>query len=287
MLRRFLSFIALSTLLCGPGMAATAPPAGSATAQPAALSIPPVLSVPLRGGLSLIKRFQGPSGLTGWIMRDQTGTYYPFFTTPDGKVLISGALINSNGVNLSRMYENLYAPKVNLIKLWKRFEGSTYVIEGPKSNPKHVIYVVMDPNCIFCHLFWLAIQPYVKAGLQVRWVPVGFLKPSSLNKAAEILMKGAPALVKDEQNFNVKTESGGINGMAPSAKVSQELSANYALMKDALVRGTPGIFYKDNNGVVLRKVGMPLMSELPAITGLPAQKETNKELNQFLKRLSL
>jgi thiol:disulfide interchange protein DsbG len=284
MLRRFISAIASSLLLCGLGFAANAP---TIAQQGTSFNIPSVLSVPMRGGLSIIKRFQGPSGLTGWIMKDQNGSYYPMFTTADGKVLISGALINTHGENLSRMYENLYAPKVSLTKLWAQFQKSTYIIEGPKTHPKHVIYAVMDPNCIFCHLFWLAIHPYVKAGLQVRWVPVGFLKPSSLNKAAEILMKGEPALVKDERNFNVKSESGSITGMPPSAKVSQELSANFALMKAALVRGTPGIFYKNKNGIVLRHVGMPMISELPAITGMPAQKETNKELNQFLKRLSL
>lgn len=283
MLRRLLSTLALSALFISVASAANAPAAASDGGN---LSIPAVLSVPMRGGLSIIKRFQGPSGLTGWLMKEPSGQYIPLFTTSDGKVLIAGALINAKGTNLSRMYKDLYAPKLDLTALWARFQKSAYVIEGPKHSA-HSIYVVMDPNCIFCHMFWLALQPYVKAGLQVRWVPVGFLKPTSPNKAAEILIKGTSALVKDEKKFDDRSENGGINGMSPTPKVKAELASNFALMQAAEVTGTPGVFYKNSKGVIVRHVGMPPVSDLPAITGLPAQKETNKTLNQFLKRLSL
>lgn len=71
------------------------------------------------------------------------------------------------------------------------------------ATSKNVIYVFFDPNCVFCHFAWKALQPYVKAGLQVRWVPVGFLKPTSAQRAAAIREAKTPtqALDFNEQHF--------------------------------------------------------------------------------------
>jgi thiol:disulfide interchange protein DsbG len=141
----------------------------------------------------------------------------------------------------------------------------------------------MDPNCIFCHMLWIALKPYEAAGLQVRWIPVGFLQKDSSAKAAAILTDGEPALEQCQQHFNVQTESGGIDGIAITPAMRAKLASNLQLMRLAGVEGTPGVFYKDAAGHVMRQDGMPSLSELPKITGLPPQPETDPQLARFSK----
>jgi thiol:disulfide interchange protein DsbG len=139
----------------------------------------------------------------------------------------------------------------------------------------------MDPNCIFCHLLWIALKPYESAGLQVRWIPVGFLHEDSAAKAAALLTGGESAFTQLQEKFDEKAESGGIAGIAITPELKSALNANLALMRDARVQGTPGIFYRDAGGHVRRQSGMPSLADLPGITGLPSQPETDPELAQF------
>jgi hypothetical protein len=79
------------------------------------------------------------------------------------------------------------------------FENAPAIVEGAAGkNVKSTIYVFMDPNCIFCHYAWKAFQPYEAAGLQVHWIPMGFLKPDSAGKAAALLQaQDGPALMHE------------------------------------------------------------------------------------------
>jgi thiol:disulfide interchange protein DsbG len=61
------------------------------------------------------------------------------------------------------------------------------------------------------------------------------------------------------------------------------LVANQQIMRDSTMSGTPGIFYKDAEGHVRRKQGMPELYELPGITGLPVQPQTDPRLDRFNK----
>ena len=203
------------------------------------------------------------------------------YTTSDGQTLVVGELVSSNGQNLSELYADRYVPSPELTAVWADLEKATVVVTGPKEGSKSFIYVIMDPNCIFCHLLWIALKPYEAAGLQVRWVPVGFLHEDSTAKAAALLQGGESAFEQSQQRFDVQAESGGIKGIAVTPELRTKLESNLQIMEQARVRGTPGIFYKDAAGHVMRRDGMPSMSELPDITGLPEQPETDPQLARF------
>jgi thiol:disulfide interchange protein DsbG len=47
------------------------------------------------------------------------------------------------------------------------------------------------------------------------------------------------------------------------------------------IAGTPGIVWRDKQGKIQVKSGMPRLSELAGMTGLPAQKEDDPELAKF------
>lgn len=254
---------------------AVAPLAAQAAFDGAA---PAALNAPLQAGFTIEKRFMAPSGLTGWVLQDPSGQYNVYFTTADGQLMIAGALVNSAGDNLTQRFAELHIPKPDLTALWGKFEKSAWVASGELENPKSVIYAVMDPNCIFCHYLYLALQPYEEAGLQVRWIPVGFLHEDSPNKAAEILLNGEAAL--DTQQAKYGTEEMP-KGIAVTPELQAKLDANQALMREAQITGTPGILYKDAAGNVIKANGMPPLAQLPGITGLPEQPQTNPALDRF------
>lgn len=167
--------------------------------------------------------------------------------------------------------------------LFAQLEKADAVQEGP-SRAGRVLYVFFDANCFYCHLTWKALQPYEAAGLQVRWVPVAYQQPSSVGRAAAIMQAAdrAAALRRNEVGYNPAKFDGGI---APATNVSKALAAgfqaNTRLMRTFGAPGTPAMAWKDTTGNVRFKVGVPRLSELPQITGLPAQPNDDPELAEF------
>jgi len=164
-------------------------------------------------------------------------------------------------------------------------QNATSVVEGASgADVKTTIYVFMDPNCIYCHFTWKALQPYEAHGLQVHWIPLGFLKPDSLGKAAALLHDAHPAdaLRETEMKYVVKTESGGIAPMATiPADIAAKLKANMALFEKAGFEGTPTVIYKDAHGKWIDIDGMPKLSTLPVILNLPKQTLNDPELKLY------
>lgn len=276
---KFKLLIAGCSVLLALSADAQAPVADTAPATSA--SAPPALRYPLQHGFHIVRSFKAVSGLTGWVLKDPDGEYRVLYSTADGRTLIAGALYASNGDLLSEQYSAQYVPQPDLSALWSQLDKAQTISTGATDNPKSQIYVIMDPNCIYCHLLWKALKPYQAAGLQVKWIPVGFLHEDSEDKAVALLRGGSAAFEQSQQTFDEKAESGGIVGIKPTPEERTELEANLQLMKDANIQGTPGIFYKDHAGKVVRKDGMTMMGELPGITGLPAQPETDPELKPF------
>jgi thiol:disulfide interchange protein DsbG len=165
------------------------------------------------------------------------------------------------------------------------FQSATAIVEGASgSNVKSTLYVFMDPNCIYCHLVWKALQPYEAAGLQVHWIPMGFLKADSEGKAAALLeAKDGAALLKElETHYSEKDESGGI---APLAHVPPadhaKLNNNIKLFQDLGFDGTPTLIYQGSGGRWADVSGLPKLSDLPGMLNLPAQPITDPELQRY------
>ena len=267
--------------LIGLVQAAQSPaPARAATAveEPAPA---PALEVPVQRGFHVIRTFKAASGLTGWVLRGPDGDYTLVYTTPDGQTLLAGDLLTRSGQDLTEQYTEQYVPAPDLTALWPQLQNANVVVAGTLRAPKSTIYVIMDPNCIYCHMLWIALKPYEAAGLQVRWIPVGFLHEDSAVKAAALLRGGEAALEQCQQHFDLSTESGGIAGIRITPDLKVKLDSNLQLMHRANLQGTPGIFYRDVAGHVVREDGMPSMSQLASITGLPPQPETDPHLAQF------
>jgi thiol:disulfide interchange protein DsbG len=63
--------------------------------------------------------------------------------------------------------------------------------------------------------------------------------------------------------------------------VLAKIKANGALMERFDSQGTPTIAWKEKDGKVQTLSGMPRLSALPGITGLPEQKIDDADLAQF------
>ena len=167
--------------------------------------------------------------------------------------------------------------------LFAQLKKADVVLEGP-TKAHSVLYVFFDANCLYCHLTWKALQPYETAGLQVRWVPVAYQQPSSMGRAAAIMeaRDRVSALRINEKGYNAAQFQGGIE---PMAKVPDTLAAriqaNTELMRSFGAPGTPALVWKDSDGTVRIKAGIPRLSELPQITSLPVQPIDDPELERF------
>jgi len=154
----------------------------------------------------------------------------------------------------------LVAAPLSGAALWHTLGRALYISTGP-TNPQRIIYVFFDPNCEYCHAFWVvAHEVQDRIGLRIRWLPVGRLKPSSLPKAAAIALSPHPgrALDYDEEHFNESQELGGIRGArsAPSG-IIHGIQANWKLMSVVLhATGTPTIVYQYHGRVIVQK-GLP------------------------------
>jgi len=166
--------------------------------------------------------------------------------------------------------------------VFTQLEKADVVREGPAQSA-HVLYVFFDANCLYCHLTWKALQPYETAGLQVRWVPVAYQQPSSVGRAAAIMQAPdrAAALRMNELRYDASKYDGGIEpAVTVSPAMAAQLQANTRLMQ-TIAPGTPVLVWKDAAGKVRVKVGVPRLSALPGITGLPQQPNDDPDLAQF------
>ncbi|MFC0698140.1 thiol:disulfide interchange protein DsbG [Paraburkholderia humisilvae] len=247
------------------------------------LAIPPVLAANIPKEIAVVRSFQAVDGLTGWVVQGPKGPPDIVYTTADGKYLIAGHILDQSRQDLSSVYAQAMAPKIDVAALWPKIEQTAYVVEGAR-RPKAIVYAFMDPNCIYCHLLWKAVQPYEKKGLQVRWIPVGLLKPDSGGKAAALLEAKDPAGVMRtlQTKYQEASESGGIAPIKGSATTDAKIRSNGELMKALGFYGTPSLAYRDaGTQEVVSSIGMAKASFVAKILDIPELPVSDPELKRY------
>jgi len=190
------------------------------------------------------------------------------YVDKDGRYLISGALITAEGTNQTQVDGEKYIGSKIAQKAYGEVSKTAWIQEGNK-NAKHLIYVVADPNCIYCHKLYQQTRAQVKSGdLAIRWIWVGFLKPSSKDIALSILSAKDPikAMDMDEANFNDQNEQGGLTvNKKPSKEAEAKFDKNMAFMNKYQFPGTPVIIYKDDKNKPQASFGLPSEEQLKSI----------------------
>lgn len=138
--------------------------------------------------------------------------------------------------------------------------GATWVAEG---EGRRIVYVFFDPNCPSCQLLYRNLRTFIASGdLQVRWIPVALLDPTSLGKAAAILEAPDPAaaLRHNEERYDAQAHAGGIEEQIPSAETEQRLRFNERLFNRLDIPVVPSMLFaaKDGRTVLIQGALSPI-----------------------------
>ena len=216
-------------------------------------------------GITIIKSFPGPNGMTGYLGKFQE-MGVTIYVTPDGKHAISGYLYDEQGTNLSEklIAKEIYAPAGR--ELWKQMEKASWIRDGDTRAPR-TIYVFADPFCPYCHQFWQQSRPWVDAGkVQIRTLLVGVIKPESRATAAAILGANDPA-----RTWKEFEQSAGKMALKIPAAMSPEqakvLNTHQKLMDELGANATPAIYYMNDNNELQQVVGLPDAEKLAVMMG--------------------
>lgn len=224
----------------------------------------PIRSIEKKG-VSIVKQFEAPGGMTGFVAR-AGNRGLTLYLTPDGEHVIVGTLLDADGNNLSQPVIEQAIQPADLQSAWPQLEQSNWVADGDDDAPR-TIYMFTDPNCPYCHKFYEIARPWVEAGkVQLRHIPVGILKPSSTTKAAAILGAKDPsaALRKHENNYR----RGGIEPMKDVPdELQRKIAANNLLMSSLGIQGTPGLVYRTEDDRIAIKQGVPQGEQRERILG--------------------
>lgn len=231
-----------------------------------------------KSGAKIVTSFEAEGGLTGWVISPGPGKNVIAYTPKTGDVVVIGSMINKAGADLTESYIEKYGAKVDYSKVLTSLEKSAYVSQGNAKSAKSVMYVFKDPNCGYCHMAYKALEPYTKAGLEVRWIPVAFLAPDSLTKAASLLdaKDSDKALTELHEKFGKP-----LSWPAPSQAAKAKVQANTKLMNESGFQGTPALVMKTASGEVKAIPGMFRLSDIPKLTGLPAIENKDPMLARF------
>ncbi len=239
--------------------------AAATPATPANLTTPSKdlgaqLVLKLTHGQALItQEFPAISNLNGYVVSPKNGGQSVIiYADQQGKYMFMGNLINAAGDNLSNTFTQKYVISVTAKSALNDVVGTTWFVDGKDSAP-HKAYILVDPNCIYCHKLYQEVFPMIDSGnLQVRWVPVGFLKESSSGKSAALIQasltkdaKAADLLLRqDELDFDSQNEEGGIPVLKSSDKDAQQafdaVKSNTQFFSKYGFQGTPTLIYIDN-----------------------------------------
>lgn len=252
--------------------------------------LPKPLVAVLDRGDKVIKGLKSEAGLTAWVVSpalDPTEIQV-FYTLDDGKYLLTGSLISETekGIeNLTTGLESRYEPKVDYTAVMEEIEKTgTWFAEGASdADAKFTLYGFFDPNCVFCHIAWLGLEPYLEQGLQVRWLPVAVIGDTSQARSAH-LMQAADfheAMRAGHTNWDQGKDAAFPKVESVPEDIAQKIQVNNALLRRSGAGGTPAFFYRDTEGQARLVSGVIPRGAIPSLTGLPYIVNENPKLRGF------
>jgi thiol:disulfide interchange protein DsbG len=233
-----------------------------APAKPNVTQAEALLSKISQGNVTILQNFTVNPSIQGFVVTtkpvsDKRGLLY---TDSQGQYLVDGNLVDINGNSLAQQDYYKYVQPKAAVNAYKTIAQTAWIQQG-SDTATHKLYAVIDPNCIFCHQAFLALEPKIQSGqIAIRWVVVGIIKPDSKAKALAILNAQDPlgALLQNEHNFNEQTEEGGIAPLALTAPMTTtKLDTNMQFATQNQLMQTPTFFYKDTAGNMQIQAGMP------------------------------
>lgn len=213
--------------------------------------------------VKILKIFPAVGNIEGFVLTTKTPSQQRGILYVDnaGRYVIDGSIINSAGQDIAQRDFSLYIePSLSTAKVYQQLANTAWIAQGNPNAP-HKVYIVVDPNCMYCHSAFEALQPYINSGtLAVRWIVTGIIKPSSKGKALAILTASNPlsALQYNEAHFNVQQEEGGITPLPLDGSVPMiTLDRNLHFTETNQIIETPTLFYQTSAGQSTTQAGVP------------------------------
>ncbi|RZU98039.1 thiol:disulfide interchange protein DsbG [Spiribacter vilamensis] len=224
----------------------------------------PIVALEDRGA-TIGETFEAPGELTGYTVSFQ-GQTLAAYVTPDREHVLVGTLLDDDGTNLSQPILSAAANAPRPESEWEAISDAGWIADG-SDDAERVIYAFTDPNCPYCSRFYDQSRDWVESGdVQIRHVMVGVLREDSLGKAATLLADDDPsaALATHEARFDQ-------GGVAPADPIPEStasiVEANNQLMSRLGIRGTPSVYYRDQDGEIRLARGLPRDDRLIDVMG--------------------
>lgn len=214
-------------------------------------------------GLTVVGPMPAEGGLKAWAAyRDQQPI--PIYRLPDGKHWVIGTVIDAQGKDVNAKALQTAVQKPMGQQAWADLERTHWIGDGKPDAPL-IAYVFTDPNCPYCNQLWREARPMVQSGqLQLRHILVAVLRPSSEGKAAAILQSASPeqALASHAQAYaSAHGKNPDTLGIAALPRIPlsarDALANNVSLMTAMGLRATPATVWKNAQGAVQIRTGMP------------------------------
>lgn len=124
---------------------------------------------------------------------------------------------------------------------------ATWIADG---KGQRIVYIFIDANCPSCALLYRNLRTLIEPqDLQIRWVPVAVVNPTSLGKGAAILQAPDPlaALRYNEEHYRGESYSGGIEEDIPTTETERKIRANERLFNRLNIPVVPTMLFEDKN----------------------------------------
>lgn len=228
--------------------------------------VAPAVNALIGVGDKVLKRFDGPDGLVGWLVQPEGHALVDsqiLYTTNSGEYVILGNVLERHDDhihNLTEVHVKEYGFTPDLTALWERLEQSLWFAQGALDDESQaVLYVFNDLNCVYCHIFHESLLPLMEQGLQVRWLPVAILSPTSLPKAAALLQADDVGAAHAQGHARWKDKKSDAFASADEQSVIDywkvPIMENSELMREAGGNGTPFTVFKGQDGQVYSQSG--------------------------------
>ena len=154
------------------------------------------------------------------------------------------------------------------IEAYQKAAKATGFSTGPVMASQ-TLYVFFDPACPHCAQLWMNAKPLVKK-LRIVWIPVGWLRPKSIEVGAAILAAPSPAVAMEEHESKMLARTGTLavpENLPEEAKA--KLKANTDLFLSLRSESVPLILYRNGKtGAHGRTEGAISADEISNLVGL-------------------
>lgn len=148
---------------------------------------------------------------------------------------------------LSMPLAHLEAAESNAEAILAELPKAAWIAEGRGSR---IVYIFFDANCPSCALLYRNLRTLIEPlDLQIRWVPVAVVGPTSLGRAAAIWQAKDPlaALRYNKEHYHGESYRGGLDEDIPTAETEQKIRANVELFNRLDIPVVPTMLFEDKN----------------------------------------